>query len=333
MAKSLIRLMEYEKGEIPIHSQFIAIDGGGTKTDIVWFDETGHLLNRVIGKPSNLNSASRSEVKNHLRELFQKLVEEKTDFSNIKHVFGGFAGASHPKVQKELRSILSELLPRSLDLTINHDGINALWSGTHGQPGLVLLAGTGSLVFGVNDSRESFRVGGWGYLIGDEGSGYDMGRMAASSVMKAFDGRGSQTLLTSLILEYYDLAEETELIPLIYGHGKDALAQLAFLVGEAARSGDSVALEIFEKAINRLVGLIKAGLNKYESPPSEIFFVGGLKHLGDIFLGPLQDHIRQLSTDLLLSFPEAAPVYGAAVECLRLVGMAPPTALRKALAN
>jgi N-acetylglucosamine kinase-like BadF-type ATPase len=314
-----------------MNKQFIAIDGGGTKTDVIWFDDKGKILKRVKGKAANLNVLSEEQVTTHLKHIFENLFEGKPEFSHVEKVFGGFAGGSHPRIQEELHSILAELLPKSSEIKIDHDGINALWSGTHGEPGLVLIAGTGSVVYGITESGKELRVGGWGHLIGDEGSGYDLGRMAAVAVMKAFDGRGRQTLLTRLLLNHFNIKKEADLIPAIYKNEKATLSALAPLVGQAAYDGDAVALGILDIAAERLMELVKAGLMQFDKPLSDLIFVGGLRFLGDQLYDPLRKHLENLSKTIQIKSPEVDPVYGAAVECLRMAGLMPTEKLKEAL--
>ncbi|HET6871837.1 MAG TPA: BadF/BadG/BcrA/BcrD ATPase family protein [Sporolactobacillaceae bacterium] len=311
--------------------QFIAIDGGGTKTDLIWFDETGDILKRVKGGAANLNSLSQEQVTSHLNQMFDELVEDHLMLSNLVNVFGGFAGGSHSIVKSTLTSILTHILPRGVEIAVHHDGINALWSGTDGKPGLVLIAGTGSVVFGMTDSGEELRVGGWGHLIGDEGSGYDLGRMAAVAVMKAFDGRGPETFLTPLLLTHFNVEKEADLIPAIYKNPKGNLSAVAPLVADAANQGDAVATEILEQAAEQLIQLVKAGTKQFDAPPHELVFTGGLRHLGDALFLPLSKHLKTLSNNLELKLPEVEPVYGAAVECLRMAGLKPTEKLREAL--
>lgn len=312
-------------------NQFIAIDGGGTKTDLIWFDETGDILKRVKGGAANLNSLSEERVTTHLKHMFGELVEGNRTLSNLVNVFGGFAGGSHPIVKSALKSILTHIVPRGVEITIHHDGINALWSGTDGKPGLVLIAGTGSVVFGMTDSGKEIRVGGWGHLIGDEGSGYDLGRMAAVSVMKAFDGRGPQTFLTPLLLNHFKVEKEADLIPAVYNSPKENLSALAPLVAHASNKGDAVATGILEEAAEQLIHLVRAGMKQFDDPPHELVFTGGLRHLGDAIFLPLSKQLKTLSNKLELKIPEVEPVYGAAVECLRRAGLKPTEKLRDAL--
>ena len=123
----------------------------------------------------------------------------------------------------------------------------------------------------MTDSGKEFRVGGWGHLIGDEGSGYDLGRMAAVAVMMAFDVRGRQTVLTELLLNHFKLVKAEDLIPFIYKNAKISLSALAPLVGQAANRGNEVAIEILDRGAESLIELVKTGLNQFDDVPNDLF--------------------------------------------------------------
>lgn len=302
--------------------QFIAIDAGGTKTDVVWFTESGKVISRVKGKAANPNGLPPDRVKNNLQDIFRKLLAHHTDYSQIKNIFAGFAGGSHPKEQHHIKALLEEILPFKTYIKVNHDAVNALWSGTHGKPGLVLIAGTGSIVYGITEEQDSFRVGGWGYLVGDEGSGFDIGRQAVVSVLKAHDGRGKETYLTQLIMTHFDVHTVPDLIPIVYQGGKSILSSLVPLVVEAIKEeDDQVALNIIDQSAKQLADLVHAGINKFKKSPQQLVFVGGLHHLGELILTPLKKYLGNHEFDIIL--PTEPPVYGAAIECLLMEGIEP----------
>jgi N-acetylglucosamine kinase-like BadF-type ATPase len=138
---------------------------------------------------------------------------------------------------------------KSRTLVVN-DALVALEAGAPNQPGVVIVAGTGSIAYGRNRSAQAARAGGWGYLIGDEGGGFWIGRAALASVVRQFDGRGPATQLTDLVLRHMGLASPTELIHEIYYRDlhRRAIAGLAALVNQAAVQGDAVAAQILARA-------------------------------------------------------------------------------------
>jgi N-acetylglucosamine kinase-like BadF-type ATPase len=161
----------------------------------------------------------------------------------------GIAGVDRPADADTIRSIMNRVGYKSRTLVVN-DALVALEAGAPDQPGVVIVAGTGSIAYGRNRYAQAARAGGWGYLIGDEGGGFWIGRSALASVVRQFDGRGPATRLTDLVLRHMGLASPTELIHEIYYRDlhRRAIAGLAALVNQAALEGDAVAAQILVRA-------------------------------------------------------------------------------------
>jgi N-acetylglucosamine kinase-like BadF-type ATPase len=148
-----------------------------------------------------------------------------------------------------VRAIMRRLGYRSHLLVVN-DAFVALVAGVGDDPGVVLIAGTGSIAYGVNEDGYAARAGGWGYVLGDEGSGYWIGRQALIAVVREADSRGPRTRLTSLVLEYFGLPNANGLVREIYDKGlhRQAIAALGPVVERARSEGDVVAAEILRLA-------------------------------------------------------------------------------------
>ncbi len=144
--------------------------------------------------------------------------------------------------------------PGSRLLVVN-DALIALVAGAHDAPGIVIIAGTGSITYGRNRNGEAARAGGWGHMVGDEGSGYWIGREAVAAVMRAGDGRGPATRLTAEILAHFDVADVSRLPRIVYDRDvpRVNVAALGPIVQKAAEQGDSVARRILERAADELV--------------------------------------------------------------------------------
>ncbi|WP_248925768.1 N-acetylglucosamine kinase [Paenibacillus hamazuiensis] len=239
--------------------RFIGIDGGGTKTACVIGDECGHVLAVVHGDSSNVKSKPWDEVKAVLSGLLgQALKASGSDRSQLAGVFLGLAGTDRPEEKGPVLAYMSELLPPGVPVTLQNDAVTALAAGTWGEAGIVLIAGTGSIACGyLPETQRYVRVGGWGYLLGDEGSGFDIGRQALAAVMRQFDGRGEETALTALALEHFGLERPEQLITYIYAQPnvRASIADASKLVLAAAKQGDAVAERIVSEAIRQLLEL------------------------------------------------------------------------------
>ena len=251
--------------------KFIAgIDGGGTKTKAVIASLAGEaLLTQTFG-PFNLNSIGE--------ERFAALLNEICDWLNQQGqclaLCIGSAGVSN----QEMNRLVAEGMQRGgiSNWKLVGDQVIALTGALDGRPGIALIAGTGSICFGKNTSGEFARSGGWGHLIGDEGSGYAFGRDALSAVARAWDGWGDKTILSNLLATELGLDDQKKIISYTYGGDKSRIAALSRLVEQAAARDDRVALEIIcanAVQMTRLVGAVAKRLN-LEAP--EVAMLGGL---------------------------------------------------------
>ena len=177
----------------------IGVDGGGTKTEAVLVDTMGNVLSRVRGGSSNFQALGPDKLKEVLSSLLHEILRKATvPVSNVSKIYLGLAGAGRESDQQEIRQIFSDTEFKGL-IEVNSDAIIALAGAFSNQPGIILIAGTGAICFGKNSQGDIIRSGGWGYLLGDEGGGYYIGKRAIIASLKDFDGRGEKTSLKSVI--------------------------------------------------------------------------------------------------------------------------------------
>jgi N-acetylglucosamine kinase-like BadF-type ATPase len=176
----------------------------------------------------------------------------------------------------------------------------ALVAGVDDDPGVVIIAGTGSIAYGRDAAGRTARAGGWGYLLGDEGGGFWIGRAALSAVVRHFDGRGPATLLTELVLEEMKLSSPTELIHAIYDHGlpRRSIAGMASVVQRAHEAGDAVASEILDRAATELTSAAASVIKRLDMRGDEFRIVLS----GGIFTG-----IPALVPNVANRLPDIAP--------------------------
>ncbi|TXK83740.1 N-acetylglucosamine kinase [Paenibacillus sp. N3.4] len=240
--------------------RYIGIDGGGTKTVCILGDKEGHILAESRGASSSVKSRPWEDVQQVLLTLIRDVLEQSsTDMSRLGGIFLGLAGSDRPEDRKRMHDWLQTELPDGVPITVHNDAVTALTAGTWGQKGIALISGTGSIAYGFDPATGAFvRVGGWGYLLGDEGSGFDLGRKALAAVMRAYDGRGKPTALTELVLSHWSLQHPGQLINMIYGQEnvRTAIADGSKLVMYAAADGDPIAVNLVEEAIRELEDLV-----------------------------------------------------------------------------
>lgn len=297
----------------------LGIDGGGTKTKGVIADEFGVVYASETVGATNQNGVEIQLVEKELSALFASLKKQNNEaFIKLHTVFAGMSGVDRPEAKKVMEALLSRFFPNHVNIIIDNDGVNALYSGTLGVPGIVQIAGTGSITFGINANGERERAGGWGYLIDDEGSGYDIGRAALNAVFKAYDGRGPKTTLTKRILEHFNVAEPPDLIQYIYEVGKArmAIAPLSKYVSEAADENDAVANQIIKMAGTKIANAI-SGLSGKLFPdhvgPVPVVVVGGVFSRADLLIPIIQSKLQDMNRNVQIVQPKLAPVFGAVI--------------------
>lgn len=292
----------------------IGIDGGGTKTAAALCDETGRACAFAIDGPTNPTSASHEQIGARLERLLD-IVTDPLGGRNavIDGCFAGIGGGGIPENGAFLVGCLRGLLPGVKAVDAGSDTINALNSGVGAGDGIVVIAGTGSSVL-ARAGGVLHRVGGWGYLLGDEGSGYDLGRRALLAAIRAYDGRGPATVLTGLCAGKLG-APVHQSIARIYEEGRAHIASFAPVLLDAQAMGDPVACEQAKQAAESLCEAILAAGAHLTMPIRPTALVGGIWQPG----GFMETHARMLlGSGYRMMHPTLPPVFGAVVEAARL---------------
>jgi N-acetylglucosamine kinase-like BadF-type ATPase len=229
----------------------LGIDAGGTKTVCLLADETGAVVAEARGPGANLHAAGELAVEKVLHQVMESAIGD-LDVTPAA-VCIGIAGVDRDDEARTVRAIMRRLGHRSRAVVVN-DALIALVAAAGAAPGVVIIAGTGSIVYGRNARHEAARAGGWGHMIGDEGSGYWIGREALSAVMRAADGRGPQTELMQDLLGGSTSATSRD-CRVVYDREQPrmAMAALGPLVQRVSERGDAVATRILERAAEELV--------------------------------------------------------------------------------
>ncbi len=221
----------------------IGIDGGGTKTTGILATETGEIVAKVQAGPSNYHVVGIEQTQSVLLEIITKLSAHIGDTSlQSISVCIGMAGLGREEDRIVIGQICDEIRINE-NRILTHDAHIALVGGTGKHAGVIVISGTGSIVYGINESGNEVRAGGWGCLLGDEGSGYDIALKGLQAITRAVDSRSRPTLLTDLILKKLELNAPNELIRWIHAASRDEIAQLSGSVFEAAEMSDEKAIQ------------------------------------------------------------------------------------------
>ena len=230
----------------------LGIDAGGTKSVCLLADEQGTIVSEGRGAGANLHTAGELAVEKVLHEAMENAIGDRAIVPDA--ICLGIAGVDRADEARTVRAIMRRIGYKSRVLVVN-DALIGLVAGARDEPGIVINAGTGAIVYGRNAAFEAARAGGWGHMIGDEGSGYWIGRESLAAVMRAADGRGPETRLTGEILRHFQVDDESRLPRIVYDRElpRVSVAALGPIVQRVAEQGDAVAVRILERAADELV--------------------------------------------------------------------------------
>lgn len=230
----------------------VGIDAGGSKTVCQVGGPDGRVVRESRGDGANLQSAGELQVEKVLHDVMTEALDGIAEAPAAVCV--GMAGVDRPHDALIMRAILKRICRGSRTLIVN-DALIALEAGAPDSPGIVLIAGTGSIAYGRDAEGHAARAGGWGHVLGDEGSGFWLGRQALSAVLRAADRRGEPTALAERVKAHFGVSREQDLVQPIYEGGMKprVIAAIAPIVGEVAEAGDAVARSIVEAGVGELV--------------------------------------------------------------------------------
>jgi N-acetylglucosamine kinase-like BadF-type ATPase len=293
----------------------LGVDGGGTKTRAIIADGRQRVVGEGLAGPSNplrvgvINAAAA--IKEAVDQACAAASVERTEIVRAEI---GLAGVRRGDWRARMREALTGLGIRSLEVVTDAD--IALFGATAGAPGVVVIAGTGSVCCGTNARGQHLCSGGWGPLVGDEGSGSWVARRALQAVARASDGRGPATRLKQAALSYFNAATLDDMMMLLYSPSmtNERIAGLCRHVIEAAQGEDEAAREIMLAAGRELgtaaAAVIRGLRMKHEK--FQVAYVGGVFSAGELVLDPLREEIARVAPSAFIAPPRLAPAIAAA---------------------
>lgn len=293
----------------------IGIDGGGTKSDCAVADLSGKIIHQTTGKPSNFLVIGVEEaVENIFSQIEENLFKLEGDFSDIKQIVVGVAGAGRKEdaqiLEKSFLDYAEQQRVHFKNVKVVSDAHIALEGAFPDSIGCILIAGTGSILFGKDEKGIIHRVGGFGRLIGDEGSGYSIGRKALNAVSKELDGRGEKTLITEILNQKMKVSHSDSLVNKVYKEKLD-IASLAKIVIEAAEEDDLIAQDILDEEADELILHIKSILEKINSNKLNVAFSGSLIDNKNFYSDLLKRKINSTLPNVNVVKPATSPLNGA----------------------
>ncbi len=308
---------------------YLGIDGGQSSTTALIADETGQVVGSGSSGPCNHVTSSEAAVK--FRSVVGECIAAACRQAAIDPAATEFAAAclgfSGGAADKE--SYSRELI-RSARIKVTHDAEIALSGATAGEPGIIVIAGTGSIAFGRNAEGRTARAGGWGYIFGDEGGAFDLVRRALRAALRMEEGWGPETTLRTLLLEATKAANANDVLHAFYSpeYPRSRIAQLAPAVTHAAEEGDAVAVALLDEAADQLTRYA-AGVyrNLFHAEIVPVAYIGGVFQSA-LVLDGFSKRLQQAIACPVIA-PRLNPAAGAVLDAMRLDGNSRPLSARK----
>lgn len=297
-------------------SYVMGIDGGGSTVRVVIATPELAVCGQASGPTANPSVVGRDAAAETIRAAMRGALEDAGLLPEQVSAVGiGVAGAAASHSEAWLRQVVTAVTPHAR-LALSADYEIALAGALGKRCGVLVLAGTGSFVYGVNSAGESALVGGWGYLLGDEGGGYWIGMEGLRAVARALDGRGPATTLTGTLAAVLGVRDRHDLIRWLYGGAKRThdTAELARQVLEQA-AGDPVAAAIIQRAADELAQAAETVIHRLNMESPEFAFAGGLLSEPN----PLTEALCRALRLAAVPVPRHPPVIGAALLALQLI--------------
>ena len=299
---------------------FLGVDGGQSSTAALIGDESGKVVG--VGHAGPCNHVSTAESHARFSDAVGGAVKAARQAAGIAEAHFaaaalGLSGGPHDK-----EALVRELISAE-HYHITNDAVIALLGATAGDPGVIAIAGTGSIAYGRNAEGRTARAGGWGYVFGDEGGAFDIVRQAVRASLRKEEGWGHSTTLREALLEATGASDMNDLLHRFYtpDYPRARIASYAALVDEAARNGDIAAREILHSAAQALATFVAAVRR-------QLFHRGELartSYIGGVFRSDILRErfamLVQMESDAPVHPPAMGPAAGALIEAYRLAGL------------
>lgn len=299
----------------------LGFDGGGTKTELAAVNLQGGELLTLRGGASNQTAVTFGAAMARLARL---LDEVPLDPLRCRGICLGLAGIYTEEEQRRVQDYLLDYFrssgKRPVPVYVTNDAEIALAAGLGVGEGIIAIAGTGAIVYGFSPSGIRYRAGGWGHILGDKGSGYEIGLSTLQAVMLSFDGAQPPTALTEPVLRLGGVGSPAELRSIVYDphFTKQHIAGYARACIEAAEAGDDAAVRIIRQAAADLAGLAGAVCRREEwFAGARIAAAGSIFTHSPMFMDTFRAKVHECSPGISIVKSEGKAAYGAALLALQ----------------
>ncbi len=292
----------------------LGVDGGGTQTTAILVGLDGAVVAEEKSVSTNIQIVGvEKATKTIIKLIFACCKKTGCDINSIKSIVLGLAGAGRLSDKKILLEGLKKsqiLLPA---VTVENDARIALEAAFASSYGIVLIAGTGSIALSKDEAGKIFRLGGWGRILGDEGSGYTIGLKALNAAIRSYEGRADKTTLLNLALEHFGCKSLDDIISKIYTGSAD-VASFASKVIKASTEFDHVAHNILFSQANELADLVRALISQmHPKRKMPVALMGGLLETENVYSKMVKERISRSLPQIIIQKPKFPAAFGAAI--------------------
>lgn len=304
----------------------IGVDGGGTNTRACLMDQTGQILGIGKSGPSSIDTVAPETTQASIQEAIEEAFRSANrPINTINSIFVGLGGVQTERSKAFVRKLLLSIpyISTWTRIQIENDAYSAHLGGLSNRPGIILIAGTGSVAFGIDEQGNTHRAGGYGYQEGDHGSAYHLGRRAMQAMARAFDGRLQHDAFTDALYSHLKIKDLDNLLQTIQAlhQNRTQMAALAPIVTHFANQGHPLAQSICDEGVAALKECVQAVYNALDLKNKEIAIIGSLGNSEGYFKDRLYQSLLDLDPDFSIHPPLNEPVIGSAYKALQnLVG-------------
>jgi N-acetylglucosamine kinase-like BadF-type ATPase len=297
-------------------SYYLAIDGGGTKTQVICADENGEVVGEGLSGPTSLTVSNLGAASFALREAIRQATQNLPPSFTVNKLVMGLAGIDTDNEKEKAESMFKQVLSdfQVTEFLFINDIHIALRAASDKSDALAIISGTGSNCYGINSQGETHKTGGLDYVISDQGSGYAIGLAVLQMAAKSYDGRIEHSLLEEKVNAYFQTTTIPEIKHSVYNPvlSKMQIAALAKLAFEALESGDQTAQQIVDTAGDELILMAKIVIERLglQNHSADCVFSG------KVLLNPytknyVSEKLLALFPTIQIVIPDKEPVYGA----------------------
>jgi len=293
----------------------VGIDGGGTSTRVLALETETLAASMTLGASSRLSSVGWSQAQVILVDLVTDSVQKLgRSLGEVTGLSACLSGVDSPLQAERMSAELKQFFPAA-KIEVANDAMAALTAGTLGGPGVVLIGGTGAVAVGEGMNGQVARAGGYGHLIGDEGSGFELGRQGLLAALKYREHRGEYTSLWDAAAGKFQVQHPNAILPIIYDakNPVSVMASFAEVVIQQAATDDS-ARAIVATCVAQQAALVQSVFVQLPDVPRQVVLSGGLFAGSDIIVNGLRTRLPETSVQLL----KRPAVTGALLRAWRL---------------